>query len=130
MGGVDNPLFVVTNNHMFLGDAMKSDVENVAQKKVAKVDPFIAEIPLLLEKTFLTVGVVKEVEKGESRVSIVPAGGKRLLKNGMKLLVESGAGNGGGFSDSAYVEVGASIAPNAMAVYSKADIIFKIRKPT
>jgi len=124
--GVDNPLFVETNNHMFLGDAkksvdkilgllnasapqggsaMKGDVENVKQKKVVKVDPFIADIPSLLEKAILTVGVVREV-------------------------VESGAGTGGGFSDSSYVGVGASIASTAMDVYSKADIIFKIREPT
>ena len=32
--------------------AVKGDMENIKEKKVAKVDPFIAEIPSHLEKHF------------------------------------------------------------------------------
>ena len=114
--GVGNPLFVNDNNVMFLGDAKKSlekllallgETEDVAKsggdiesavKKVVKVDPFFSQIPELQQKTFLKIGVCKEVAgDGEKRVAIVPEIAKRLLKSGIQVYVESSAGNGGGF---------------------------------
>ena len=149
--GVDNPLFVKPNNHMFLGDAKKSvdllvdllrakepakpvegasmDVESPAAKFTEVVDTFVGQIPTLQKDAFLKIGVAKECVGEEKRVAIVPAAAKRLLKNGMQVLVQSGAGEFGGFSDSAYEDVGAKILPDSQSVYNASDIIIKIQTP-
>ncbi|KAL3919475.1 MAG: hypothetical protein SGILL_003735, partial [Bacillariaceae sp.] len=148
--GVDNPLFVNENNYMFLGDAKQSlekllkllgdaeapeprgDVEQalVAKKKEVKVDPFFSQISELQGMTFLRVGVCKEIaEEQEKRVAIVPEIAKRLLKSGIQVVVESSAGDGGGFYDSEYVRMGCEILNSAKAVYDCVDVVIKIREP-
>jgi NAD(P) transhydrogenase alpha subunit len=146
--GVDNPLFVKPNNSMYLGDAKTSlekllallgetkesdkrgDVETAIAKKVEKIDPFYDEIPALRQKTFLKVGVCKEVENdGEKRVAIVPDIAKRLLKSGIQVVIESAAGDGGGFYDGEYSKVGCQILDTAQEVYDDVDLIVKIREP-
>lgn len=144
--GVDNPLFVNDNNVMFLGDAKKSlekllgllgtsdkaavgDIES-AVKKVAKVDPFFSQITELQQKTFLKIGVCKEIAgDGEKRVSIVPDIAKRLLKSGVQVYVESTAGNGGGFYDTEYIMMGCQVLASAQEVYDTVDVVVKIREP-
>jgi hypothetical protein len=150
--GVDNPLFIEPNNAMYLGDAKASvdkllaligdvaptdvqdqgkvDIEAPTAKKVDKIDDFIGMIPSLQEKTFLNVGVVKEVDEGEKRVAIVPSTARRLLQRGIQVIIEDSAGVGGGFSNDLYENNGAKILPNATELYSKADIIMKITYPT
>lgn len=146
--GVDNPLFVKENNHMFLGDAKKSiekllgllgdskpagnsDVENPAvRKKVEKVDPFFSQIESLQASAFLRIGICKEVaDDGEKRVAMVPDIAKRLLKSGIQVVVETSAGDGGGFYDSEYTRMGCQILPTAQEVYNAVDVIVKIREP-
>jgi NAD(P) transhydrogenase alpha subunit len=159
--GVDNPLFVKENNHMFLGDAKQSlekllallgqdeietatelatgktaegDVEQplfVTKKEPVKVDPFFGQITDLKKSTFLKVGVCKEIaEQGaEKRVAIVPEIAKRLLKAGIQVVVESKAGDGGGFYDGEYAKMGCDILHSAQEVYDRVDVLVKIREP-
>jgi NAD(P) transhydrogenase alpha subunit len=146
--GVDNPLFIKPNNYMYLGDAKQSlekilallgdtmgdgkggDVETAVAKKVEKVDPFFANIPSLREKAFLKLGVCKEIaEDSEKRVAIVPEIAKRLLGSGIQVIVESGAGIGGGFSDEAFTLMGCDVLPTAQEVYDACSVLVKIREP-
>jgi len=147
--GVDNPLFVKENNHMFLGDAKQSleklltllgsdepapgDIEEAQvakKKKEVKVDSFFSQIPELQKQTFLRVGVCKEIaEEQEKRVAIVPEIAKRLLKSGIQVVVESAAGDGGGFYDSEYTRMGCEILKTAQEVYDTVDVVIKIREP-
>ncbi|KAL7542637.1 hypothetical protein ACHAXR_011950 [Thalassiosira sp. AJA248-18] len=147
--GVDNPLFVKDNNYMFLGDAKTSlekllgllgnddsgakvkdtDIEN-AKKKEDKVDPYFDQISDLQTKSFLRVGVTKEIANGEKRVAMVPDTVKRLLsKSGIQVVLESNAGNGGGFHDGAYAKMGCQIRSTAQEVYDSVDVVVKIREP-
>ena len=76
------------------------------------------------------IGVPKEVFLGEKRVATVPDVVTKLVKLGFAVVVEQGAGDLADLSDAAYVEAGATIAPNAAALWSGSDIVFKVRAPT
>jgi NAD(P) transhydrogenase subunit alpha len=72
------------------------------------------------------VGVPKESYPGERRVALVPGVVPTLAKAGLEVVVESGAGEGAGYPDSAYVEKGGRIVPDRAAVFSAADIIVQV----
>ncbi len=76
-----------------------------------------------------TIGIPKETFAGEKRVATAPEIVEKLIKLGFAVTVESGAGNGADFYDDAYAAAGAKIAANAAALWSSADIIFKVRAP-
>jgi NAD(P) transhydrogenase subunit alpha len=73
-------------------------------------------------------GVPKETAMREKRVSLVPDAISKL--NRIVVIVERGAGEAAGFSDSAYAERGASIATDARALYEQSDIVLKVLPPT
>jgi NAD(P) transhydrogenase subunit alpha len=56
-----------------------------------------------------TVGVVRESEPGERRVALVPKLVERLVKRGLRVVVESGAGAGARIADEAFEHAGAVI---------------------
>ena len=76
----------------------------------------------------MIVGVPKETMAGETRVALTPDGLSRL--KGVQVLVEAGAGESAGFPDAAYAAAGASIAPDAAALYGQADVVLKVRPPS
>ncbi|PVE42704.1 Re/Si-specific NAD(P)(+) transhydrogenase subunit alpha [Limnohabitans planktonicus] len=78
----------------------------------------------------MRIGVPKEIYPGEKRVATVPDVVTKLVKLGFDVAVEGGAGELADLSDDAYVEAGATIAPNAAALWSGSDIVFKVRAPT
>ena len=77
----------------------------------------------------MIVGVPKEIKTAEHRVALVPAGAESLASDGHIVLVEQGAGLGSGFSDDAYRAAGAEIAQSADAVWSKSEMIMKVKEP-
>ena len=76
------------------------------------------------------IGVPREVYPGEKRVATVPDAVTKLVKLGFAVVVEQGAGELADLSDEAFVQAGATIAPNAAALWSGSDIVFKVRAPT
>ena len=76
------------------------------------------------------IGVPREIFPGEKRVATVPEAVAKLVKLGFAVVVESGAGELAQLSDADYVQAGATIAPNAAALWSGSDIVFKVRAPT
>src|SRR5690242_12583933 len=77
----------------------------------------------------MIVGVPKEIKTAEHRVALVPAGAESLASDGHTVLVEQGAGLGSGFNDEAYRAAGAQIAPSADTVWSKSEMIMKVKEP-
>lgn len=75
----------------------------------------------------VTVGVPRETASGEKRVAMVPVVAERLLKLGVELLVETGAGKASRIPDEAYKEV--TIAKSAQEVYKKSDIVLSVQPP-
>jgi proton-translocating NAD(P)+ transhydrogenase subunit alpha len=75
------------------------------------------------------IGVPREVFPGEKRVATVPDVIPKLAKLGFSVIVQSGAGEAASISDEAYAAAGAKVVPDAAAVWSGADIVFKVRAP-
>lgn len=72
-----------------------------------------------------SIGVVRELRDHESRVALSPAALPALTKKGLRVIVESGAGDASGYPDSAYVERGATIGTRAEAL--AADIVAAVQ---
>ncbi|MDP7006221.1 MAG: Re/Si-specific NAD(P)(+) transhydrogenase subunit alpha [Phycisphaerales bacterium] len=77
----------------------------------------------------MIIGVPKEIQTDEKRVAIVPRGAEALRKMGFEVLIESGAGNHADFGNPKYEEVGATIVNNTAELWSRSDIIAKVREP-
>ena len=77
----------------------------------------------------MKVGIPKEIHAGEKRVATTPDVTKQLIKLGFEVAVETSAGAGSHFSDSAYTEAGATIVGSAKSIWQESDIILKVRAP-
>ncbi len=77
----------------------------------------------------LTLGLLKEILPEEHRVLLAPEGVKQLIRQGLKVLVEDGAGVGAGFETADYEKVGATILPSVEKVVRQAEVILKIMPP-
>jgi len=76
----------------------------------------------------MIVGVARETVPGERRVALVPASVQPLLKVGLGVIVEEGAGDEAGFLTSDYTDKGA-LAGTRDEVFAKADIIVQVIGP-
>ena len=77
----------------------------------------------------MKIGIPTEIKTNENRVALVPAGAEALVSAGHAVLMQSGAGQGSGFSDAQYVQVGAHIAKSADEVWANSDLIVKVKEP-
>ncbi|WP_227937654.1 alanine dehydrogenase [Alkalihalobacillus deserti] len=77
----------------------------------------------------MIIGVPREIKNNENRVALTPAGLVTLINAGHKVLVEKDAGTGSGFTNEDYVSVGAEIIESAKDVWSKAEMIMKVKEP-
>jgi len=76
----------------------------------------------------MTVGVPREIKDQEYRVSMTPGGVRQLVEADQRVVVETGAGEGSGFSDSDYRSAGAVIVPSASDAWS-AELVVKVKEP-
>lgn len=77
----------------------------------------------------MIVGAVKEIKSDEYRVALIPSGAAALTRAGHQVLVEKDAGSGSGFMDEDYVKSGARIIDSAAEIFSKAEMIVKVKEP-
>ena len=77
----------------------------------------------------MRIGVPKEIYAGEKRVATTPDVATQLMKLGFDVSVESGAGEESNFSDGAYSDVGCDIVDSVSELWSKSDIVLKVRAP-
>ena len=78
----------------------------------------------------MVIVVPKEVFSGENRVSLVPDVASKLIKKGFEIHVEKDAGLKAGFLNEKYEAAGAKIYDNVEELYSSADIVLKVQRPT
>jgi len=77
----------------------------------------------------MKIAVAKEIEVGEHRVALIPETVGRLVKKGMEVLVEIGAGEKASFSDAAYEAAGARLIADAAQLWGEADVLLKVSPP-
>lgn len=77
----------------------------------------------------MIIGIPKEIKNWENRVSLTPSGAKTLIDSGHKVIVQSTAGMGSGFTDEEYSNIGAVLAPTIEEVYKKSEMIIKVKEP-
>lgn len=77
----------------------------------------------------MKIGVPTEVKNNENRVSLTPAGADRLVREGHRVLVQSGAGVGSSIDDDAYRAAGAEIVATAADAWGEADLLIKVKEP-
>ena len=75
------------------------------------------------------IGVPTETADHERRVALIPDTVKKLTGSGHEVLVQAGAGASSFIGDEAFQAAGATIVPDAAAVYAGADLILKVAKP-
>lgn len=76
----------------------------------------------------MIIGVPKEIKTMENRVGMTPAGAAELTQHGHKVLVETEAGKGSGFSDEAYTAAGAHIVETAEEAWFT-EMVYKVKEP-
>lgn len=77
----------------------------------------------------MRIGIPKEIKNNENRVGMTPDGVAELVRHGHEVFVQHTAGEGSGFSDDAYTQVGAQILPTIADVYDIAEMIVKVKEP-
>lgn len=75
----------------------------------------------------LTVGIPREADPQERRVAIVPATVPALMKLGLNVVVEAGAGQESGFTDESYREKQAVVLETRDEVFAQADVILQVQ---
>jgi alanine dehydrogenase len=78
----------------------------------------------------MNIGVVRERGPFDRRVALTPPVVRRLAVAGHTVWVESSAGDGAMFPDTAYMRAGAQIAYSQAEVIQRADLVTKVSRPT
>ena len=73
----------------------------------------------------MKIGILKETQKSEKRVSVSPNIAKLLIAKGFEILVEKDAGSASSFKDSDYSEIGALV-ENKATVFKESNVLIKI----
>jgi NAD(P) transhydrogenase subunit alpha len=77
----------------------------------------------------MRIAVPKETRENERRVALVPESVKKLVKAGIEVVIERGAGESAFLGDAAYVDAGAKIEPDLAALLREADFVLKVQPP-
>ncbi|MBA3705260.1 MAG: NAD(P)(+) transhydrogenase (Re/Si-specific) subunit alpha, partial [Bacteroidetes bacterium] len=78
----------------------------------------------------MKVGIPAEISPSELRVAATPKTVKRLQKQGFEVYIQHNAGVKANFSDKEFEEAGAKIVSSASDIYSKMDIVLKVKEPS
>jgi H+-translocating NAD(P) transhydrogenase subunit alpha len=74
----------------------------------------------------MKVGIPKETWPGETRVAVIPAAVPGLLKAGLDVAVEAGAGTAAGFTDDMYRAQGATLVGRS-ELFKSSEIVLQVR---
>ncbi len=78
----------------------------------------------------MEITVLRESEKGERRVALAPSNLRALTDAGLSVGIESGAGEGAGWSDDDYRQAGARVEASREQLLSESRVVLGVRPPT
>ena len=81
-----------------------------------------------LPEVTMRIGCPREIKKHEYRVGLTPHCVRSYLRNGHEVLVQTGAGEGSGFEDYEYEELGAILVEDPARVWA-AEMVVKVKEP-
>jgi alanine dehydrogenase len=76
----------------------------------------------------MKIGVPTEIKSDEYRVAVTPAGVRELSEHGHDVLVQAGAGEGSAIADADYEAQGATLVPDAAAVFEATEMILHVKE--
>jgi NAD(P) transhydrogenase subunit alpha len=79
------------------------------------------------EQKKIKIGIPRETFPSENRVATVPDVAGHLVKDGLEVLLETGAGEAAGFPDSAYTSKGVKTVSSRQEIFGTADIVLQVR---
>jgi len=77
----------------------------------------------------MRIGVPREIKQDEYRVGLTPTAVREYVARGHEVSVEQGAGAGAGYADELYRRAGATLLPQAEAVFEAAELVIKVKEP-
>jgi alanine dehydrogenase len=77
----------------------------------------------------MRIGCPTEIKAREYRVGLTPESTGELIHAGHEVFIQAGAGLGIGADDEQYRRIGATILPDAAAVFEAAEMIVKVKEP-
>ncbi|RAQ41100.1 NAD(P)(+) transhydrogenase (Re/Si-specific) subunit alpha [Arthrospira sp. O9.13F] len=77
----------------------------------------------------MKIAIAKELNVNERRVALIPDVVSRLVKQGLEIYVEAGAGEGSCFSDALYEQAGAHVITDSAKLWGEANILLKVSPP-
>lgn len=77
----------------------------------------------------MRIAVPKEIKNHEYRIALTPAGARELAGRGHEVIIQAGAGEGAGFSDTEYEAAGARLESDVAKVWESAELILKVKEP-
>jgi alanine dehydrogenase len=75
------------------------------------------------------VGVPKEIKTEENRVAVTPTGVAAFVARDHKVLVQTSAGAGSGFTDRAYAGAGATLVDKPEEIWVESELVMKVKEP-
>ncbi|MGI0132777.1 MAG: Re/Si-specific NAD(P)(+) transhydrogenase subunit alpha [Thermoplasmata archaeon] len=76
------------------------------------------------------IAVPKETAAGERRVALVPEIVQKLVKAGVEVRIDAGAGVAAGYPDATYRAAGAEVVPDPRTLLADVQIVLKVQPPT
>ena len=77
----------------------------------------------------MVVGGPREIKNQESRVALTPGGARQLVRQGVTVMMETGAGLGAAYTDEEYRVAGAEIVATAAELFARSSIVVKVKEP-
>ncbi len=77
----------------------------------------------------MLIGCPKEIKPQEFRVGLTPNAAREAVSAGHRVIVETAAGEGAGFTDDDYTAAGAQIMDSAEEIFATAEMVVKVKEP-